>query len=36
MQGKKTQKTQIVKAPETQMNKEEILSGYSTYFYPPA
>ena len=32
----KAQGTQIDKAPETPKKKEELLSGYSTYFYPPA
>ncbi len=32
----KAQKTQIDKVIETQINKEELFSGYSTYFYPPA
>jgi hypothetical protein len=32
----KAQKTQIGNVQEAQVNKEEILSGYSTYFYPPA
>lgn len=31
----KAQRDQVDKAPETQINKEELLSGYSTYFYPP-
>ena len=31
----KAKNTQIGKIPEAQINKEEILSGYSTYFYPP-
>ena len=31
----KAQRTQIDKLPETPKKKEELLSGYSTYFYPP-
>ena len=34
--GEEAQRTEIDKAPEKQINNEQLLSGYSTYFNPPA